>query len=396
MNLFSIPIVAIAISIVIAWALFAILCSLIHEAIVQIKAERGRFMHFYLLKQLQDLTNEINWGNALYQQGNVSLLSRDIRKPSDDIDPAVFANTIIAAVGNSHILQSKLQSLGAEHKNSTEIKSEDTKYEGASPASSGLEAIVYNNRLLYNFKAAVSYLKPSEQISLFISALEHAEAQSALTGGTINEQQVYQHLVENLQNWFTELTQRLTLWYKKKTRRRLFWLGLLLAIVLNVDSVQLFTIFKANPDTRNKVIDFYQKNAGYLNGIANQLDSGMTLKKNDTIMVHSNMYTDTAKLKKQVDSLLRQRKINDNQLIHNIDSLHAMAKTYTTKVDSLIKSADLPIGIQYNIINNPCNIISWEFLLKLIGFLISGFAASFGAPFWFELLKKVYSTTKPS
>ena len=82
MNFFSIPAVSIAISIVICWALFAILCSLVHEAMAQIKAERGRFMKYYLLKQFQDLPNGINWGETIYQQGNVSLLSRDERKPS--------------------------------------------------------------------------------------------------------------------------------------------------------------------------------------------------------------------------------------------------------------------------------------------------------------------------
>src|SRR5678815_557090 len=104
MNFFFFFFVSIAISIVICWALFAIFCSLVQEAIAQILAERGRFMKYYLLKQFQDLSNDINWGQALYQQGNVSLLSRDDRKPSNDIDPSVFARSIIAAVANSHLV----------------------------------------------------------------------------------------------------------------------------------------------------------------------------------------------------------------------------------------------------------------------------------------------------
>ena len=59
MDFSTIPILPTAISIVICWALFAILCSLLHEAIAQLKAERGRFMKKYLFQQLQDLPNGV-------------------------------------------------------------------------------------------------------------------------------------------------------------------------------------------------------------------------------------------------------------------------------------------------------------------------------------------------
>jgi hypothetical protein len=42
MNFFSIPAVSMAISIVICWALFAILCSLVHEAMAQDLGRTGQ------------------------------------------------------------------------------------------------------------------------------------------------------------------------------------------------------------------------------------------------------------------------------------------------------------------------------------------------------------------
>src|SRR5690348_1896459 len=83
MNIFSIPGLSLAISLIVCWALFAIFCSLVHEATAQVKAERGRFMKTYLLRQFSDKTNLVNWANEMYRQGTVALLSRERRKPSN-------------------------------------------------------------------------------------------------------------------------------------------------------------------------------------------------------------------------------------------------------------------------------------------------------------------------
>src|SRR4051812_1873697 len=104
MNIFSITIVSIAISIIISWALFAIFCSILHEVFAQIKAERGRFMKEYLSRQLKDNSNGVNWASMLYLHGAVDLLSRTTNKPTSEISPRVFAESLIDVVGNSHIV----------------------------------------------------------------------------------------------------------------------------------------------------------------------------------------------------------------------------------------------------------------------------------------------------
>lgn len=372
MNFFSIPAVSIAISIVICWALFAILCSLIHEAMAQIKAERGRFMKYYLLKQFQDLPNGINWGEAIYQQGNVSLLSRDERKPSNDIDPSIFAKAIIAAVANSHAVNARLQELeGFVNKGEKQtLPSEIVKKEARSTVLEEMKH--FKNPVLYKFNAAVGLLLPSEQVSMFSSALSNAVSQASRTNNVINEQEVYQHLVEHLQSWYVELSQRLSLWYKKKTKARLFWLGAILALVLNVDSIQLFGLFNRNPAQRQAVMGFYQENQAYLEKLAKSIDS-LGIKRDSL----------------RTDSIGQQQQAGNISL----DSLRKLAAVYTGKLDSLQKASDLPIGYRYSVFRNklpPAGYFKY-FLLKLIGILISGFAACFGAPFWFDLLRKAYS-----
>src|SRR5438309_1236748 len=109
--MFSISVISVAFAIIISWAFFAMLCSFVHETIVQVKAERGRFMRKYLFKQLQDLPNGVNWASLLYLHGTIDLLSRDPDKPTSEIQPDVFAKTLIEVVGSAHIVQMQLPAL---------------------------------------------------------------------------------------------------------------------------------------------------------------------------------------------------------------------------------------------------------------------------------------------
>ena len=52
------------------------------------------------------------------------------------------------------------------------------------------------------------------------------------------------------------------------------------------------------------------------------------------------------------------------------------------QLDSLRKTANLPVGFEYSVFHQP---VKWFYplFLKLLGIIISGLAASFGGPFWF-------------
>lgn len=344
MNLFSIPIVATAIAIIISWALFAIFCSLLQEAVAQLKAERGRFMKQYLFSQLKDNPNGINWASLLYMHGAIDLLSRTANKPTNDISPRLFAQTLIEVVGNAQLVQMQIPALQKQQ------------------AAAGTS--VYQQPTLYNFHAATQVLKPSDMVSFFNQAITAATIKAGKdAAGALNESDVYKNLQEHIENWYTEFSERLTLWYKKKTRQRLFMLGALLALIVNVDSIQLFSFYNDNADARNSVISYYQKNGDALSKLASSLNDSNKIKQPAT------------------DSLLKQ------------------AKVFYNSVDSLKKMANLPIGYQYSILSKWKPVLknwdkdSWaKALWKLLGILMSGFAASVGAPFWFDILKKAYSS----
>ena len=330
MNLFNIPMVSILLSIIIAWALFAMLCSMIHEAVAQAKAERGRFMKRYLFQQLQDLPNGVNWASLLYLHGTIDLLSRDPSKPTNDIAPHLFAEALIEVVSNAQIVKiSAAKIVGSAANSSTSTPTAGNNY---------------NSELLSNFKLATQVLQPSDAVSFLHQSLKSAELSALASGAANNEGLIYNHLVLNIEKWYNEFTQRLTLWYSKTTKKRLLILGIILGLLLNVDSIQLFKIFNTNPQIREAVIGYYQKNAATL-------------------------VSDTSN-----SSEVNEKKITD----------------FLNRIDTANQSINLPVGTQHSFLLHPWQPLQ-DWLWKLLGVLISGLAASLGAPFWFNILKKATS-----
>lgn len=473
MNLPDIPILATATAVVISWALYALFCSYILEAWVQIKAERGRFMKNYLFRQLMDNVNGINWADRIYSYGTIDLLSRDPEKPSNDISPKLFAETLITVVGSSHLVQSQIEFYKEkEHR------------------------VDYQSGLLRDFKYGTLILNASDVVSLFKQAMNYAELKATKDPqGVVNEVELHDYLTEYFENWFNEFTQRLTLWYKKQTREKLFYLGAILGILINVDSLQLFSFYQTNPKAASDVVRFYKEhpnlekdtvsfnqekskkeliplgkldrktvdsliqflnlpcdkkntlsitlrreiqspNERYLDSLYNTIGlselSCNSKLRYQRLLFYSDVVPDSLmisivnqaidrsankaiidsmklafanhiqiKVKNRavdlVDSLVSKSKLNDDKknylrMLLKLKSSPAQHRL-TSSLDSLIKETKLPIGWTYNLISKRADMDFGDYALKILGVLISGFAASFGAPFWFDLLKK--ATTKP-
>ncbi|MBO9613614.1 MAG: hypothetical protein J7619_13010 [Dyadobacter sp.] len=329
MSIYDIPVLTTALAIVISWALFALFCSYLLEAWAQIKAERGRFMKNYLYTQLMDNVNGINWAELVYSHGAVDLLSRDPKKPSNDISPELFAKTLIEVVGSSRIVQSQISQF----------------------QQNGI-VTNFQSRLLQDYKYGTLILNSSDVVSLFRQAMSYAELNAASNlSGAVNESELYDHLVRYFENWFTEFNQRLNLWYKKRTREMLFYLGVVIALFINVDSIQLFSQFSQNPVKKEAVIEYY---------------------------------------KKHPERALTEQGSGASAQATKPDSANLLNGQLVKSLDSLVKAQELPVGWKYNVIS------TWpesrpNLFMKILGVLISGFAASFGAPFWFDLLRKATS-----
>lgn len=444
----QIPLISTAISVVISWALFAILCSLVHESIVQALSERGRFLKKYLLQQLEDLPNQINWSKLLYNHGPIDLLTRADNKPTSEIPADLFAKSMVEVVGGSHLVAQLIQSqldketfMAAEKAKNPNYQPNPIPVNGKIPANTNQNFSQLNpyqpNSVLYNFKSATLLLAPSDVVAVFKQALLDAELKAATLGkeGLALEAHIYQELVLNLTQWYYSFEGRLTTWYGKLTRERLFIIGLILATCLNVDSIALFSFYLGHGEARTNTIAWYEKNKTDLENKYLQFDlkkdepahvanSGQPAKPNPASNPNEDSTDDSAGKAKPDTSTGKPLSTYGlkNDSLAKVKIL-AVTREYASIIDSLTKANAIPVGwetprfwySQYSDANHTKPLEEptatepkdeksglgekliekcYAFLngfLKVIGFLITAFAASAGSRFWFDLLRKATS-----
>jgi hypothetical protein len=167
----------------------------------------------------------------------------------------------------------------------------------------------------------------------------------------------------NLEEWYNDAMDRVSGWYKRYTQRVLVVLGLLLAIVFNVNSVRVARTLWLDRDARQAMVDAAGNYAKEHSAGANEAAAA----------------ADAAKLKEQLQS-------------------------HVDVFNEVTTSALLPVGWKH----------PWDFyedyfrvapkdamfsaVTILAGWLMTALAISFGAPFWFDTLNRfmvVRSTVKP-
>jgi hypothetical protein len=155
---------------------------------------------------------------------------------------------------------------------------------------------------------------------------------------------------KNVENWFNNSMDRVSGWYKRRTQIIILLLGLGVAVGVNADAITISNSLSHDKALRDSLVTAAEEYA----------------KKDASAPTACLPNADTAKCKLDAE----------------------MAK---------IKSLGLPIGWSWGDPNlmpqSPGGL-----LLKIFGWLITAFAISLGAPFWFDLLNKfmiVRSTVKP-
>ena len=192
-----------------------------------------------------------------------------------------------------------------------------------------------------------------------------------------------------LENWFDETMERATGWYKKHTQVILFFIGLIIAIVFNVDTIKIVEKLEKDPKLREQMVQ--------------QADA--------FVKAHPDLDKELIKQKQSLENLRnevtkKENPIKDQDSLQNIKSMAGLdssnLKSYqilVAKRDSLfdradslmkndIKNVNGVIGIGLNSYDCPsCDF--WCFLKSLLGWIITALALSLGAPFWFDLLNKL-------
>jgi hypothetical protein len=180
-------------------------------------------------------------------------------------------------------------------------------------------------------------------------------------------------LRENIENWYNSSMDRVAGWYKRRIQWIILALGVLLAVVLNADSVIVSQALWKNAALRSGVV----KAAEDLN--AHYVKTSSLPATSDTSAAPADQSTLTPE---------------------------QQGEQYNRKLQSL----GLPIGwnnqdeahrLPDGFLKSPVHFLSLsvhQLDLHWLGWLITGLAISLGAPFWFDLLNKIIvvrSTVKP-
>lgn len=162
---------------------------------------------------------------------------------------------------------------------------------------------------------------------------------------------------QSLQRWFDSAMDRVSGRYRRRTSLVLFAIGLLTAILINVDTIEVGTSFYKSPALREAAVAM----AGHLTDTASRAPSDTALH-----VVH-------------VDSR------------GAIDSLYALKlpigwTTIMSPTNPIVKQRGVTMAVTDHVLHS------------FFGWLLTAVAISLGAPFWFDMLNRfmvIRSTVKP-
>lgn len=176
----------------------------------------------------------------------------------------------------------------------------------------------------------------------------------------------------NLETWFNDAMDRLSGTYKRKAQWMAFFIGIILALLLNVDSISVATSLWREPTLRQAIIAQAQ---AYSPPAASQGSSSTTSPLQNIPALQTQLQALNIPFGwtfASFNTTGRQCSLLPFQAsqIWGIPSMGSQGQSVCKQFSNL-----------------PPDIIGW--LLKLMGLLMTGLAAAQGAPFWFDVLRKL-------
>ena len=170
----------------------------------------------------------------------------------------------------------------------------------------------------------------------------------------------WESFLRRMETWFDDTMNRVSGWYKRQTQTILFFLGLAIALVLNVDSIQIANRLSTDGEARERLTQLAKQS----------LDT----------------YKDDPRIKNNVDP----------------SSANAAAEmafaVYKHKLDSLVRQSQADLESANNVLalgwenkydDTKRKITFYSATKRVFGFLLTAVAICLGAPFWFDLLNKL-------
>ncbi|MCB9299327.1 MAG: hypothetical protein H6566_01690 [Lewinellaceae bacterium] len=147
-----------------------------------------------------------------------------------------------------------------------------------------------------------------------------------------------------VKQWYVDVMDRASGWYKRSAQKILIGVGFLIAVVFNADTLAIYERLESDPDTLQKVVNLAE----------DFVDS------RDTLMLSANL---------------------NPEFEQSLEKLQGL-------VDNQIESVSSPLGLGWkNVVWSEVTV--YDALIKALGWIVTALAISLGAPFWFDLLRKL-------
>jgi len=192
----------------------------------------------------------------------------------------------------------------------------------------------------------------------------------------------------NAEDWFNDTMDRASGWYKRNAQKWAFALGMCLAVVFNVDTVQIATELWRQPMLRQSLVA-----------------AAEDFRLPETDLASEQEVADAQDAIRQLRSTFTGLNIPLGWTLEPLPIEYfnpAVDRcTLFPRAESFQEEGKDAFGIS---INGQCKVwtnapTGWGFITKLVGILITGLATVQGAPFWFQILQKIINIrstgTKP-
>lgn len=181
---------------------------------------------------------------------------------------------------------------------------------------------------------------------------------------------------KKVEGWYNSVMERATGWYKRSTQYILVGVGFTIAVVLNADTLAIYERLENNPEVAERIAS-----------IAESVAQKDTITVNNAISAIEEVEgVDTSAASITIDTLAIDVADTEKDRMAKVD-YNTKAKELTAVVDQ-INNYRSPLGMGWKNVNfrelEPIDIAT-----KLLGWLVTALAISLGAPFWFDILKKV-------
>ncbi|MEM9885581.1 MAG: hypothetical protein AAF849_06780 [Bacteroidota bacterium] len=332
-------ILEIVIGIIFVMLLFSLLATTIMETISGVFALRGRNLkkalrHILAHDGNESLFKEFQESEMYKQLASKNRIGTGYRPPS-----YVSANSF-------WMIMSNIMFKGTDN-NLTKVR--DRVLELAEKGQVGHHLKQVMIQLLDETERADAAGRNSEQLKSSIEFIQNEKVKNQIVAYAEGVETKLDAFKTNVEDWYNNIMDRTSGWYKRQTQAILFGIGITIATSFNVDVISIYNQLSANPELAIQ--------------IANQAQA-FTVKEDADVTPQN--YDASEGIILTGNELAEIRNLVKND----------------------IASLESPLGVGWGLVDREGMEIK-DWLLKFGGWIVTSFGIMLGAPFWFDLLRKL-------